>query len=571
MPAVIGVKNEAIATLPDGYAQFASVKTSGEVYFDTGVLANQNTRLKMKFKYFSGDVVFGAYNQGGGAGFGLQAVSGKWYTYYGSSNGSSGVGVEVGADLEIDMNKNVTTLNGKTIRTAGANTFNGNYPLYLAALNNMGKGASNRAVIEFDYCQIYDEDVLVRDYVVVRSPDGTFGIFDQVNEVFCATSGGGGIEVGTEIFDSMAREVVDIEVSINKTARMVRVGSIGVGGVARPFFGDNGLIYYGKITPLSVARAKLMAGVVGEYALFVGGRSGSTETDLSGAVDAYDKSMCRVQALELVSGGLVDHAVAQTESHLLVCGGTTISADGGTMLSSFVEAYDGSLTKTRAEDLPECTAKAGGARAGDCALFFGGKEYHEYSDGKVVVSTNGYVYAYDDALTLFGKGIIPFHGYDYASGNVGEIALFCGGYDGNGYGSDVLYYCDESLSMGYEFLSTVMIDCAVATLSGHALVAGGGGTVVNAFDASLTRTIPSAMSKERNAPAASSTDGFAVFVYGDSEGADVYDESLTRSILDASDTKKENLAAVGLGNLIMFGGGEENGLTSGDLEAFLRI
>lgn len=183
-------------SLPAGYKRLTHIESTGTQYINTRFKANQNTRLKMKFTYNGGDVVFGAYNAGGAAAYALQAVSNKWYTYYGNSNANSSIAATVGQTYEVDMNKNTTYIDGALARTATVNTFTGSYPILLSCLYNGTSGAGVFTSLRICSCQIYNNGTLVRDYIPCETDTGDVGLWDDASSEFYGNDGAGVFEAG---------------------------------------------------------------------------------------------------------------------------------------------------------------------------------------------------------------------------------------------------------------------------------------------------------------------------------------------------------------------------------------
>lgn len=185
-------------SLPSGYKRLEYIQSSGTQYVNSNFKANQDTRFVIDFEYISGDVVFGAYDVAGANGFGLQAASNKWYTYYGTSSAYSSTAVVANIRLVADVNKNVSTLNGAALRTATANTFSGANPLIISGLYNESAPGFLTALKIYS-CQIYDNGTLVRDFIPCQTTDGTIGLWDDVNSVFYGNAGTGKFTAGPEI------------------------------------------------------------------------------------------------------------------------------------------------------------------------------------------------------------------------------------------------------------------------------------------------------------------------------------------------------------------------------------
>ena len=110
----------------------------------------------------------------------------------------------------------------------------------------------------------------------------------------------------------------------------------------------------------------------------------------------------------------------------------------------------------------------------------------------------------------------------------------------------------------------------VATSVGNYALFGGGygsgySSTVDAYDTSLTRTTPTALSAARQQLAATTVGNYALFGGGSGSGSpghlstvDAYDTSLTRTTPTALSVAREFLAATTVGNYALFGGGRDS-------------
>lgn len=192
-----GEIHTAPKVLPAGYVKLSYIQSTGTQYVNSNFKPNQNTRVVIDFEYIGGDVVFGAYDANGANGFGLQAASNKWYTYYGTSSAYSDTTVEANTRLVADVNKNVATLNGSPLRTATYNTFSGANPIIISGLYNASV-VGFLISLKIYSCQIYDNDTLARDYIPCINPSGVVGLYDTVGKQFYGNSGTG-VFIGSEV------------------------------------------------------------------------------------------------------------------------------------------------------------------------------------------------------------------------------------------------------------------------------------------------------------------------------------------------------------------------------------
>ena len=161
--------------------------------------------------------------------------------------------------------------------------------------------------------------------------------------------------------------------------------------------------------------------------------------------------------------------------------------------------------------------------------------------------------------------------YYLAGTSVGGYALFAGGaYIGNSYNTVDAYNASLTRSIPTA-LSISREQLAATTIGGYALFAGGdtGAAIdsscvtVDAYNTSLTRTNVTALSQARSELAGTSVGGYALFAGGITDGAsgsscvtvDAYNTSLTRSIPTALSQSRCGLAATTVGNFALFGGG----------------
>lgn len=186
-------------TLPKGYLRLSYIQSSGTQYFDTGFEPSQNTRVVMDIEILSagsdGYPVFGARTTG--AHFTLFVFS---ETNIRSDYGSSlVVNAEVNnafRRLTIDKNKNVCNFGG-TIITNKTKDFQTPYSLYLLTLNENGTTYPRKLSARFYSCQIYSNDILVRDFVPVKNDKDVVGLYDFVERKFYKNAGTGAFEIKT--------------------------------------------------------------------------------------------------------------------------------------------------------------------------------------------------------------------------------------------------------------------------------------------------------------------------------------------------------------------------------------
>lgn len=182
--------------LPEGYTRLECIESTGTQYIDTGFKPNQDTRLVMDVQPVSENAslaaneFFGARNSTSSKAFAVQwnTTNNQFQHFY--NNGYTNLSFGDFAIRQIiDVNKNTLSINGVTnTRTYGS--FQCDYSMYLCCLNNAGV-ASFFANIRVYSCKIYDNDVLIRDYIPVLDSNDVPCLYDKVGRKLYYNSGAG--------------------------------------------------------------------------------------------------------------------------------------------------------------------------------------------------------------------------------------------------------------------------------------------------------------------------------------------------------------------------------------------
>ena len=206
------VHTEPIQPLPSGYTELEYIQSSGAQYIDTDFIPNQDTRVMMDIEISSiakyGSYLFGIRKKMNSLGFSSVLLANQFWTEYKNEMNGSSVTIPV-SRYTVDANKNVFTLsaNGEAIKTVTRtySAFTCEHSLMLLALISTdttddytiydGTQTSGKLYS----CQIYDNDMLVRDFVPAMNGSGVVGLYDRVNDVFYADAAGGAFTAGPEV------------------------------------------------------------------------------------------------------------------------------------------------------------------------------------------------------------------------------------------------------------------------------------------------------------------------------------------------------------------------------------
>lgn len=117
-----------------------------------------------------------------GYGGGATAMTGNQYRYFSSYH-------------KYELNGNVLSIDDTVIGSAATATVSCSYPLHLLGLNSGGTHANTNFMIDICACQIYKNNVLVRDFTAVNSP--SVGLYDAVSDTVFTNAGSGSFVYGT--------------------------------------------------------------------------------------------------------------------------------------------------------------------------------------------------------------------------------------------------------------------------------------------------------------------------------------------------------------------------------------
>lgn len=537
--------------LPGGYVQVDHVESTGEQYFDTGIVPNQDTRVTMayhaKAKSTSHRVLFGSRAGTSSKAFAVWLSSNGVNPQYGSvAYNTKTYDIDYAKYVVYDINKNEVTIDGTT-KTFSAETFSAGHNLFLLAINNGGTIDERMAVGHLYWCKIYQGGVLVRDYVPCVQ-GGVVGLYDLVNCIFCVPATGELI-AGKYNARSVARQWKNILFGINGIARRGRKGWVGVNGVARPFWGDYELVYYGEIEPFSTPRYGTDALSIGDYAAFFGGENW-TKTDgttYTNAVEAYTDELTKVAGEDVSFKYPVFLEVHTIGNVGLVRDGTDI------------DVYSEDLARTGSVTLPRDLYS--GEKAGKYIVFAG-----DYKSTKS--------YALDESLTGTDAGNTPATRFNYGRCHTENHAIFAAGKFGtlgSSYANEV-FACDE------DFLWTQLDniqageDKCGGVVGVYGLIAGGYGKTsgssgslsssksVWAYDDDLVRYSLEDMEIASASMESVTNKGYCLFT-GGHESYDpvafacVYTEELVKGSVEYPKTPRSEHGSAFVGLYMLVGGG----------------
>ena len=179
------------------------VQSTGTQYIDTGFVPDNNTRIVIDIQATKAGTygVFGGRRAYKSRVFAFWIMSGtEFKTDFGE--GELRVPVEDTLDrVVVDKNKNICYV-GSSPYTNTNVTFESPSSLTLFAVKDEDGSVDSRMFFGRIYsCKIYDNDVLVRDYLPARDPDGIPCLYEQVSKEYAYASGTGSLMAPASLDD----------------------------------------------------------------------------------------------------------------------------------------------------------------------------------------------------------------------------------------------------------------------------------------------------------------------------------------------------------------------------------
>lgn len=190
--------------LPDGYTQLQYIESHGTEYIDTGFKPNQNTRVVADLQLVSNPNfcgIFGCRDSSGSSGSNMYSVfqimnTSNFRSDYGTNFGTETAVSNVFARMTFDKNKNVCSF-GSVSTSNAEQTFSCSFPLTIFGVRTgttetMDYLCSMRLYSFRIYSSSEDgNDLLIRNFIPVKNPDGEYGLYDLVDGKFYSNAGTG--------------------------------------------------------------------------------------------------------------------------------------------------------------------------------------------------------------------------------------------------------------------------------------------------------------------------------------------------------------------------------------------
>lgn len=225
-------------SLPSGYKRLEYIQSTGTQYINTGVIIGPSNYNKMKFSVTAEKI-------GPGSGTNttpwmLDGASASNYSFFyiGVNNGNGSVYYGCGSQ---DINSGISYAGGECTFTLDAKnakvsvtghddisatiaSVDNNVPIYLFGFY-ANETTIYRHAEKIYRCRIFENDVLIRDFIPCQTAAGEIGLWDNVNSVFYGNAGTGTFTAGPVKVSSL-----NLPVNIGGTWKDANEAFVNIGG-----------------------------------------------------------------------------------------------------------------------------------------------------------------------------------------------------------------------------------------------------------------------------------------------------------------------------------------------------
>lgn len=186
--------------LPNGYVKLEYIQSNGEQYINTGHCPTQNTKVEATAEYLSDQnypMLCGAYVSNSNQ-FAIFYNLG-WNAWFGTKTAK--FAGDYAGKKQFALDKSNFSVEGTSTAISSSN-FTSTVPLYLFASNENGS-ISYKSTIKLYGFKLYENNVLIRDYVPALNAEGEVGLYDLINDTFYGNNGTGAFIAGQVVRDFM--------------------------------------------------------------------------------------------------------------------------------------------------------------------------------------------------------------------------------------------------------------------------------------------------------------------------------------------------------------------------------
>ena len=224
-------------SLPNGYKRLEYIQSSGTQYIDTGFKPNQNTKIELDVLSAEGTssnipYIFGAQDSN-------NYFVATWVLGYGNGMVTTGINLYDGKFHVVKVENGALYKDGSIIAQRTVSSFSISVTIFLFAVNSSRQSTGAYGACKLRSCKIYNNGMLVRDFIPCKNPSGIIGLWDDVNSVFYQNAGSGTFTSGPEVkgtnktlIDGTEYDIKAGKCLVGSTTYVMKKGRTLIGGTA---------------------------------------------------------------------------------------------------------------------------------------------------------------------------------------------------------------------------------------------------------------------------------------------------------------------------------------------------
>ena len=210
--------------LPIGYTELEHIRSTGTQYIDTGVIGNEKTAFELNVNLLNLDVtypaLFGSRKSTTNNFIGLSTAGNYLVRFmYGNTLSETNFTSNIYwtsyignfHKFSLDLYNQKARIDNNEYIVQRPSAFSTQYSMCIFNQKIAGNMSNYPTTMMLKECKIWDNGVLVRNFIPCKNPSNVVGLYDTVNDVFYTNAGSGSFIAGAEVETVYYTDYLDYE------------------------------------------------------------------------------------------------------------------------------------------------------------------------------------------------------------------------------------------------------------------------------------------------------------------------------------------------------------------------
>ena len=210
--------------LPYGYTELEHIRSTGTQYIDTGVIGNEKTAFELNVNLLNLDVtypaLFGSRESTSNNYIGLSTAGNYLVSFmYGNTLSETNFTSNIYwtsyignfHKFSLDLYNQKARIDNNEYIVQRPSAFSTQYSMCIFNQKIAGNMSNYPTTMMLKECKIWDNGVLVRNFIPCKNPSNVVGLYDTVNDVFYTNAGSGSFVAGAEVETVYYTDYLDYE------------------------------------------------------------------------------------------------------------------------------------------------------------------------------------------------------------------------------------------------------------------------------------------------------------------------------------------------------------------------